>query len=150
MAMSEDPTPNFSEPSVEIVYPTAQQNKSPLSEFAPEVKELLRNDPEAAKRFLFVVLDGIKTDQEIRRDQQNQLYAITQMREKRLDRETVAKKNTNRLIMGAITFAFAGSLGYGFIYKDTGLAEKIITNVLAAAGGAGSLALSQKKSKDSD
>jgi hypothetical protein len=157
--MPEDQAPKLPETSVEIVYPTSQEKKSPLIEFAPEIRELLRNDPEATKRVLFTVLDGMKTDQEIRRDFQKQEFelknketeqghTITKMRETRIDSETKAKKNTNRLIMGAITFAFAGSLGYGFLHKDTSLADKIFTGAMGILGGAGGLVLSQKKDKE--
>jgi hypothetical protein len=69
-------------------------------------------------------------------------------RESRLDRESQGQTTTTRLLIGAITLAFAGSLGYGFIHKDTGLADKIFTGAMGLLGGAGGLALSQKKSKD--
>jgi hypothetical protein len=57
--------------------------------------------------------DQALRNQEIQLKQKaiEQDYTIAKMRETRIDRETTAKKNTNRLIMGAITFAFAGSLG---------------------------------------
>jgi hypothetical protein len=77
-----------------------------------------------------------------------QSYTIAKMRETRIDNETTAKKNTNRLIMGAITFAFASSLGYGFLHKDTSLADKIFTGAMGILGGAGGLVLSQKKDKE--
>jgi hypothetical protein len=77
-----------------------------------------------------------------------QSYTIAKMRETRIDNETTAQKNTNRLIMGAITFAFAGSLGYGFLHKDTSLADKIFTGAMGIIGGAGGLVLSQKKDKE--
>jgi hypothetical protein len=156
--MPEDQAPKLPEPSVEIVYPASQENKSPLIEFAPEIRELLRNDPEATKRVLFTVLDGMKTDQEIHRDFQKQEFelkskaaeqghTITKMRETRLDHESRAKKNTNRLLMGAITFAFAGSLGYSFLHKDTGLATNIFSGAMGLLGGTG-LVQSQKKDKE--
>jgi hypothetical protein len=89
-------------------------------------------------------------NQEIQLKQQaiEQGYTITKMRETRLDNETKAKKNTNRLVMGAITLAFAGSLGYGFLHKDTSLADKIFTGAMGILGGAGGLVLSQKKDKE--
>jgi hypothetical protein len=155
--MPEDQAPKL--PPVEIIYPASEQKKSPLIEFAPEIRELLRNDPEATKRVLFTVLDGMKTEQEIRRDFQKQEFelknketeqshTIAKMREARINDETRAKKNTNRLIMGAITLAFAGSLGYGFLHKDTSLADKIFTGAMGIIGGAGGLALSKKKDKE--
>jgi hypothetical protein len=87
-------------------------------------------------------------NQALRKQEIEQNYTIAKMRETRLDKETSAKKNTNRLIMGAITFAFAGSLGYGFLHKDTSLADKIFTGAMGILGGAGGLVLSQKKDKE--
>jgi transposase len=150
--MPEDQAPKLPEPSVEIVYPSAQEKKSSLAEFAPEIKAALGKDEEAAKKFAFMVLEGMNVHQkqqfELRNKELDQSHAIAKMRETRIDNETTAKKNTNRLIMGAITFAFAGSLGYGFLHKDTSLADKIFTGAMGILGGAGGLVLTQKKDKE--
>jgi hypothetical protein len=99
-----------------------------------------------------MVLEGMNVHQkqqfELRNKELDQSHAIAKMRETRIDNETTAKKNTNRLIMGAITFAFAGSLGYGFLHKDTSLADKIFTGAMGILGGAGGLVLTQKKDKE--
>jgi hypothetical protein len=159
--MSENQVPKSSESSLEIIYPTAQGKQSPLSEFAPEIKDLLRSDSEATKRVLITVLDGMRSEQDIRREKQQQEFelknkaieqshAIAKMRETRRNSETTAQKNTSRLVIGAITFAFAGSLGYGLMYKDTSLADKIFTGAMGIIGGAGSFALTRKKDKDDE
>jgi hypothetical protein len=150
--MPEDQAPKLPEPSVETIYLSAQENKSPLIEYAPEIKAALGKDEEAAKKFTFMVLEGMYAHQKQKFELQNkeldQSHTIAKMRETRIDNETMAKKNTNRLIMGAITFAFAGSLGYGFLHKDTSLADKIFTGAMGILGGAGGLVLSQKKDKE--
>jgi hypothetical protein len=161
MVMPADQSPQSPEPSVEIIYPTAQEKKSPLSEFAPEIRDLLRNDPEATRQVLFTVLDGMKAEQAIRREIQQQEFGlkkqdieqrhvIDRMRETRLTDEAKARKNTTRILIGAITFAFAGSLGYAVIHKDSGLANTVFTGAMGIIGGAGGLALSQKKDPDSE
>jgi hypothetical protein len=147
--MPEDQTPKSTDPSVEIIYPSAQEKKSPLVEFAPEIKDLLRNDPETTKRFLFMVLDGMKADQGLRSDQQKCEFELKNKESEQSHLLSRAKETTTRLILGAITLAFAGSLGYSFIYKDTSLADKVFTSAMAIAGGAGgALALSQKKDQE--
>jgi hypothetical protein len=146
--MPEDQAPKSPESSVEIIYPTAQ--RSPLSEFSPEIKELLRNNPEAKERFLFMVLDGIKADQELRRDYQRQEFELKTIRESRITKESIAKKNNTRLIIGVIALAFSGSLGYGFLHKDTGLADKVFTGAMGLLGGTGIVALNRKKDNDDE
>ncbi len=151
--MPEDQAPKLPEPSVEIVYPSAPENKSPLVEFTPEIKAALGRDEEAAKKFAFMVLEGMNLHQKQKFELQNkeldQSHTIAKMRETRIDNDTRGKKNTNRLIMGAISIAFAGSLGYGFLHKDTSLADKVFTGAMGLLGGSGWV-LSQKKDKESD
>ncbi|MFM2429756.1 MAG: hypothetical protein RLZZ511_969 [Cyanobacteriota bacterium] len=78
----------------------------------------------------------------------DQAHELAVKRETRLSEETKSTRNITKLIIGAITFAFAGSLGIAFVNKDSSLADKVFTGAMSALGGGGLIALNQKKEKD--
>jgi len=48
-----------------------------------------------------------------------------------------SSRNTTRLIIGVVTFAFTAALGYGALNKDSSLADKVFTGAMGLLGGAG-------------
>lgn len=100
---------------------------------------------------------AIVRDQQLRQQeidlankQLDQTHELAMRRENRLREEGQATRNITKLIIAAITFAFAGSLGLGALIKDTALADKIFTGAMSALGGSGLVVLSQKKEKETD
>ncbi len=163
-----NPTDSSKLQPVEIVYPTPVQKSSPLTEFGPEVRAYLSQNPEVAGQILMTVLEGLKVDQELQRqelvlaaDRQRQEFDLRTKeldnkanlettRETRLAEATQSNRNTTRLIIGAISFAFATSVGCGVFIKDFSLADKVFTGAMAALGGSGLAALNQKKDQDAE
>ncbi len=163
-----NPTNSSKLQPVEIITPTLIQRPSPLAEFAPEVRAYLSQNPEVAGQILITVLEGLKVEQEIKRqeltlvaDRQRQEFDLRSkeldnkanletIRETRLAEATQSSRNTTRLIIGAISFAFATSVGCGVFIKDFSLADKVFTGAMAALGGSGLAALNQKKDQDAE
>lgn len=79
----------------------------------------------------------------------DQSHELALKRETRLTEETKSTRNTTKWIIGAITFAFAGSLGLAVVNKDSSLADKVFTGAMSALGGGGLFALNQKKDRES-
>jgi hypothetical protein len=79
----------------------------------------------------------------------DQSHELALKRETRLSEEAKSTRNTTKWIIGAITFAFAGSLGIAVVNKDSSLADKVFTGAMSALGGGGLIALNQKKDKES-
>ena len=164
-----NPTDSSKLQSAEIIYPTPIQKASPLTDFAPEVRAYLSQNPEVAGQILITVLEGLRVDQDIKRqeltlvaDRQRQEFDLRSkeldnktkletQRETRLTEESKSNKTTTRIVIGVVTFAFTAALGYGIVHKDSTLADKVFTGAMGLLGGAVGLAvLNQKKDQEAD
>jgi hypothetical protein len=78
----------------------------------------------------------------------DQSHEIALKQENRLSESARSTRNITKFVIGAITFAFAGSLGLATVMKDSTLADKVFTGAMSALGGSGLVVLSQKKDKE--
>lgn len=166
--MPEDTTePNAQRPNIELPnvenytfarLPAASANPELLGVLAQALRaQIQAGDYSAIDKIIELQAKLQETEQALRlQDLQTkqkaleQAHSIAEIRETRLTRETTARANTTRLLIGVMTFAFSVSLGYGVIHKDSNLADKVFTGSMALLGGGGIAIFSQKSTKDSE
>jgi hypothetical protein len=144
---------------IEINYPATSQQGSPFETYASAFAPHINDNQEFAREFLTQLLQDRALDRKLADDRQRQEFELRSKeldnkanlettRETRLAEATKSNRNTTRLIIGAISFAFATSVGCGVFIKDFSLADKVFTGAMAALGGSGLAALNQKKDQE--
>ena len=133
---------------IEVNYSIAQLSNSPFDTYASAFSPHIGTDKVFAEQFLTQLFKDREQDRQLVIDRQRQQFdlgskeldsktKLDTVRETRLAQGSKSSRNTTRLIIGVVTFAFTAALGYGALNKDSSLADKVFTGAMGLLGDEG-------------